>query len=124
MKGKILIVDDETNVREVLSTFLEGLGFEVAQVNNGTLVMPAVRQHHPDLVLCDLVMPGINGLEALRQLMKEFPHQKVIMMSGVQEEEAAKEAKALGAMDYINKPLSLDRLENDYIRPIFSAARQ
>ena len=120
MKGKILIVDDEANVREVLAVFLEGLGFEVAQVSNGTMVLPGVREHHPDLVLCDLVMPGINGLQALRQLRQEFPEQKVIMMSGMQEEEAAKEAKALGAIDYIAKPVSLDRLENEYIRPIFA----
>lgn len=119
MRGRILIIDDDHNVRDVLSCFLEGLGFEVIQAVNGSSVMPLVREHRPDLIVCDLVMPGISGIQVLKQVKLEFPAQPVLMMSGIQEEEVAREALDLGALDYLTKPVSLETLETKFINPMF-----
>jgi len=108
---KILLVDDDPHIRGVLCYFLQDLGFTVFETSNGHSALPLIWDHHPDLVFCDMVMPGISGLMVLRQIRSEFPDQKVIMMSGLQEASAADEARKLGAVNYCVKPLSLDQIE-------------
>lgn len=119
MRGKILVVDDDANVRDVLSVFFEGIGFSVEQANNGMSVLPLVRVQKPDLIVCDLVMPGLSGIQVLKQVRAEFPNQRFIMMSGLQEEDFVDEALELGAQDCMTKPVSLENLENNFINKIF-----
>jgi DNA-binding NtrC family response regulator len=111
MKNKILLIDDDDNIRNILSFFLEDLGFAVAHSNNGMQALPLIREHHPELIFCDLVMPGISGLTVLKQIQQEFPNQQVVMMSGLQEEGMAAQALQLGARSYLTKPLSLEQVE-------------
>jgi len=114
-----MIIDDDQNVIEVLSVLLEGLGFQVVNCHDGSSVLPLVRAERPDLVFTDLVMPGISGLHVIKQIKAEFPDQKIILMSGVQEEEAMEEAMAIGAYAYLSKPISLEKLEKECINVIF-----
>ena len=110
-RGKVLLIDDNDSIRETMQVFLDDLGFSVIETNNGTLALPMIRQHRPDLVICDLVMPQLSGLIVLKQIKLEYPNQTVIMMSGLQEGAPSEEAKRLGAAEYITKPVSLDQLE-------------
>lgn len=109
---KVLLIDDDDNVRSILSFFLQDLGFSVVESSNGHTALPMIREHHPHLVFCDLVMPGISGLVVLKQIRLEFPNQKVVMMSGLQEEGTAAQAMELGAINFAAKPLSLDQIES------------
>lgn len=119
MRGRILIIDDDDHIRSSLTFFLEEIGFSVIQTNNGTLALELIRDNKPDLVFCDVVMPGISGLIVLGHIKRAFPEQKVILMSGLNEESAIEEARILGAETFLLKPVSLDDLENNFINKIF-----
>lgn len=119
MRGRILIIDDDEHIRSSLTFFLEEIGFSVIQTNNGTLALELIRDNKPDLVFCDVVMPGISGLIVLGHIKRAFPDQKVILMSGLNEETAIEEARSLGAETFLLKPVSLDDLENNFINKIF-----
>lgn len=122
MRGRILIIDDDDHIRSSLTFFLEEIGFSVVQTNNGTLALELIRDNKPDLVFCDVVMPGISGLVVLEHIKRAFPNQKVILMSGLNEESAIEEARVLGAETFLLKPVSLDDLEQNFINKIFPPA--
>lgn len=122
MRGRILIIDDDDHIRSSLTFFLEEIGFSVIQTNNGTLALELIRDNKPDLVFCDVVMPGISGLVVLGHIKRAFPNQKVILMSGLNEESAIEEARVLGAETFLLKPVSLDDLEQNFINKIFPPA--
>lgn len=111
MAGKLLLIDDDDNIRDNIAVFLQDLGYTVIQTNNGTQALPLVREHRPQLIFCDLVMPPLSGIKILKQIKMEFPHQKIIIMTGLHEESSAREAMDLGASEYLTKPISLDDLE-------------
>lgn len=123
MRARILIIDDDDQVRSALSFFLEELDFSVIQTNNGTLALELIRDNKPDLVLCDVVMPGISGLVVLRQIRRAFPEQKVIMMSGLNEEFAIEEARALKAEAFLQKPIRSEDFERDFLDKLFPPTR-
>src|SRR5947209_4368981 len=79
---RVLIIDDDAKVRAVLRVMLESAGFEAAEAGDGEEGVRAFRRLEADVVLCDLFMPGRDGLEAIRGLRREFPGVKVIAMSG------------------------------------------
>ncbi len=119
MRGKILIIDDDAAIRSSLAFFLEDLGFQVIQTNNGTLALGLIRDNSPDLVFCDVVMPGISGLVVLKQIKTAFPTQKVILMSGLNEENILDDALASGAETFLEKPVSFESLEKKVIQKYF-----
>jgi len=119
-KGKILVIDDDEAIRMVVADFLEDEGFEVFQAKDGSRGVSLQYEKKPDLTLLDMVLPDTNGIEALKQIKKNSPEAMVIMMSGVQEDASAKQAIALGAYDYITKPVSMDKLKEDFLDRIFS----
>ncbi len=119
MRGRILIIDDDDHIRSSQTFFLEEIGFSVIQTNNGTLALELIRDNKPDLVFCDVVMPGISGLVVLGHIKRAFPNQKVILMSGLNEESATEEARVLGVETFLLKPFSLDDLEQNFIDKIF-----
>ena len=110
MSKTILIVDDEKDIRTSLSGILEDEGFRVASAGSGVEALECIRQDIPDLVLLDIWMPGLDGLETLEKLKSQFPHLIVIMISGHGTIETAVRATKLGAFDFIEKPLSLDKV--------------
>lgn len=107
-KHRILIVDDEASIRDMLSLALEAAGFNVLQAENAQLGHAAIIDHQPDLVLLDWMMPGTTGLELLRRLKRdELTAQiPIIMLTAKAEEDHKIAGLDAGADDYIPKPFS------------------
>ncbi len=99
------MADDEPHIRDVLRGYLEAEGFEVVQAADGNEALRVVREHHPDLVVLDVTMPGLDGVEVLRQLRTESDVY-VIMLTARTEEVDKLVGLAVGADDYITKPFS------------------
>lgn len=106
----ILIIDDEQSVRDSIRMILEYEGFEVSQAVDGEIGLKEVEEHHIDLVLLDVKMPGMDGLEVLQEIKKRSPDLPVVMVSGHGTVETAVEATKLGAFDFLSKPLDRDKL--------------
>jgi two-component system, NtrC family, nitrogen regulation response regulator NtrX len=106
----ILIVDDEASILQSLQGLLADEGFEVTTASNGYEALQHIESEAPDLVLMDIWMPGIDGLETLKEIKKHNPHIQVIMITGHGTIETAVQATKLGAFDFIEKPLSIDRV--------------
>jgi DNA-binding response OmpR family regulator len=102
---QVLVVDDEPHIRAVLRGYLEAAGFAVAEAGDGESAVEEVRRQPPDLVLLDIVLPGIDGLEALRQL-RTFSDVYVILVTARTEEVDKLVGLGVGADDYITKPFS------------------
>jgi two-component system nitrogen regulation response regulator NtrX len=108
---KILIIDDEAPIRDVLSASLRDEGYEVVLAHDGESGLAAIREHQPDLCFLDIWMPGTyDGIEVLTRARKEFPQTEFIMISGHGTIETAVKATKLGAWDFIEKPLSMDKI--------------
>jgi sigma-B regulation protein RsbU (phosphoserine phosphatase) len=105
-RKRILVIDDTTEVRRVVITYLEHLGFEVAGAEDGASGLEEVRRAAPDLVMCDLRMPRMDGLEFLAAVHALLPELPVIVMSGAGLVADAVGALKLGAWDYIEKPFA------------------
>lgn len=110
MSRSVLIVDDEQAIRQSLAGALTDEGYEVHLAESGTVALERVRSERPDLVLLDIWMPELDGIETLKRIRSDFPDVPVVMMSGHGTIETAVKATKLGAYDFIEKPLSLDRL--------------
>ncbi|HEY5675023.1 MAG TPA: sigma-54 dependent transcriptional regulator [Malonomonas sp.] len=106
----ILIVDDEQSIRESLEGILEDEGFRTSVAASGEEALTAILSENPDLVLLDIWMPGIDGIETLKRIKQVRKNQLVIMMSGHGTIETAVKATRLGAYDFIEKPLSLEKV--------------
>ena len=102
---KILTIDDEQRVRESLAAYLEDSGFKVIEAENGRDGIDKVRRENPDLVLCDLNMPEMNGLEVVAVVAEEFPETPIIIASGRGRLDDAIGTLKIGAWDYITKPI-------------------
>jgi len=110
-KYKILIIDDEAPIREVLSATLKDEGYTVSSAQDGVSGLQALRQFNPDIVFLDIWMPGdLDGIQVLNQARREFPHVDFVMISGHGTIETAVKATKLGAYDFIEKPLSMDKI--------------
>jgi DNA-binding response OmpR family regulator len=108
---RVLVVDDEPDAVELLQEFLTAKGYEVMTASDGEEALRKVKEDRPHLILLDVRMPKMNGLEALRRI-REIDHEVgVIMVTAVNEEETGREALRMGAFDYITKPLDFQYLE-------------
>jgi DNA-binding response OmpR family regulator len=103
---KVLVVEDEQDIREILCEILTDEGFEVVTHDNGLNLLEQVKTNGPDIVLLDQVLPGCNGMEALRALRtdKTFGQIPVIMVTGLSGETEKISALEVGADDYVTKP--------------------
>lgn len=110
MFPSILIVDDESSILKSLSGLLSDEGFEVQTATNGYEALKIIDAESPDLVLLDIWMPGIDGIETLKEIKKNNPYIQVIIISGHGTIETAVKATKLGAFDLIEKPLSIDKV--------------
>ena len=110
MKPRILVVDDEESIRKAMRRTLEYEGFEVLEAASGAEALQAVESDPPDLVFLDIKMPGIDGLDALKQLKEKSPATQVIIISGHGNVQTAVQATKLGAFDFIEKPLETERV--------------
>ena len=110
MPHKILIVDDEPDIVEVLADRLEASGFDVRTVHNARDCYAAVAEDAPDLILLDIQMPDIGGMEALADLKKNHPEVPVLMISASSVPEVAQEAIRGGAEGFVLKPFEPEEL--------------
>lgn len=110
MSRLVLVVDDEASIRQSLTGALKDEGYRVTVAASGKEGLEAIRAERPDVVLLDIWMPEMDGLETLKQIKEEWLDQAVIMMSGHGNIETAVKATKLGAFDFIEKPLSLEKL--------------
>ena len=108
---KLLIVDDESDIREFARNFFVKRKIEVSVASGGRQALELISKENPNLILLDVRMEEMTGIEVLRELRKRNPPIKVIMVSGVEDEETIKEANALGVIGYIHKPFILEELE-------------
>lgn len=106
-RGSVLVVDDEPTIAEVVSRYLERAGYEVNSAGDGKLALELVVSSRPDLVVLDVMLPGIDGLEVMRRLRDLGPdHIAIIMLSAKGEESDRVVGLRLGADDYMVKPFS------------------
>ncbi len=108
---KILVVDDEIEACNALKEFLDAKGYEVYTAQDGENALDKIRELRPQLVLLDMIMPGMHGIEVLQEIKKIDPKIGVIMVTVVTNETQAKKAIQLGAYDYITKPVDLNYLD-------------
>jgi len=110
MFPSVLIVDDEPSILQSLSGLLADEGFEVLTALNGYEALKVISTDAPDLVLLDIWMPGIDGIETLKEIKKDNPYIQVVIITGHGTIETAVEATKLGAFGFIEKPLSIDKV--------------
>jgi two-component system OmpR family response regulator len=120
---KILVVDDDPGVRELLDDFLRSRGYEVDTASDGAAALAALHRFTPDLVLLDLMMPGINGMQVLRDRPESAREVPVIVVTAVTEEEIGRAALRAGAMDYVTKPIDLLYLERTIATALLQTGR-
>jgi two-component system nitrogen regulation response regulator NtrX len=106
----VLIVDDEEGIRESLSGILEDEGYKILTSSSGEEALKALKEHNPDLIFLDVWLPGMDGIVTLREIKEVKPDLPVIMISGHGNIELAVKATRMGAYDFLEKPLSLERI--------------
>ncbi|MFH1406967.1 MAG: response regulator [Candidatus Omnitrophota bacterium] len=119
MSKRILIVDDEKHITDILAEYFTGKNYEVFTANNALDALEIVKKQRPHVVLLDIIMPKMDGIEALRKIKEIDSSIGVIMITAVKDDEVAKKAMGLGAADYITKPLSLEYLESAVLYKVF-----
>ncbi len=107
---RVLIVDDEDNMRHMLKVMLSKAGYQVSEAANGAEALASMTSDHFDFVLCDIRMPEMDGMQFLREAQDKFPEKTIIMMSAYGTIETALEAMKMGAYDYISKPFKSDEV--------------
>lgn len=109
---RVLVVDDERPVRDVLERYLGEQGYSVQSVHDGQQGLDAVRKERPDVLLLDIYMPGLNGLEVLESMQQEGLAPTVVLtISGAADNESARKSLQLGAHDFLVKPIELKYLD-------------
>ena len=108
---RVLVVDDEIAVCHALKEFLTLQEYEVETAQDGPMALKKVEEFNPHIVLLDIIMPGMSGIDVLKEIRKINPKIGIIMVTAVVDEELAKNMIKLGAFDYITKPIDLNRLE-------------
>ncbi len=111
MKGRVLIADDEKNMRWVLSQALEAEGYEVFEASDGKEALTAIAEHEPEVVILDHKMPAPDGMEVLRRLRAKGHRFPVIMLTAHGNVQTAVEAMKAGANEYLTKPFDLEELK-------------
>ena len=110
MNETILVVDDEVSICQSLKAILSDEGYQVLVAGSGEEAVKLIEEEMPQLVLLDIWLPGMDGLETLKAIKNAHPKVLVIIMSGHGTIETAVKATKLGAFDFIEKPLSLDKI--------------
>ena len=110
-KARVMVVDDRADIRGLLSDYLESEGYTVEAVGDGTTALLRLGEFRPQVILLDILMPGLSGISALQRIRAMHPNIAVIMVTGIGDEETAKRSLALGAFDFVTKPIDFAYLE-------------
>jgi len=123
MSKKLLVVDDAVIIREIIKDTLKSAGWTiVGEADNGQTAIERYRELQPDVMTLDMVMPGFDGLHALRQILQEFPAAKIIVVSALDQKNVLKDAFKIGAADFILKPFDKKNLVETVERVIATSA--
>ena len=109
--GRILAVDDESSVVEVVSEYFGALGYQVETASDGPAALARLGEARPDIVLLDVRMPGMDGVEVLKRIRSLDPGLPVVMVTANEDVDLARETLKLGAFDYVSKPFDFSYLE-------------
>ena len=109
---KVLVVDDDPDLQEILGICLRHWGFEVASAANGNDGARLAESYHPDIVLSDVMMPDISGIDLLKSLLSKEPGRPVILMTGYSTSDMVAAAIKDGALDLLTKPLDYRKLKS------------
>lgn len=112
MEEKILIVDDQFGIRILLNEVLQREGYQTFQAANGVQALEIVKEHSPDLVLLDMKIPGMDGIEILKRMKVIDENIRVIIMTAYGELDMIQEAMNLGALTHFAKPFDIDDIRN------------
>ena len=108
---RLMIVDDEPDICDFVQNFFQERNFEVVVAYNGTDALKLLEKERPHIVLLDLRIPAMDGMEVLKTIKKFDSNIKVVMITATLDADKAEQAKQLGASEYITKPLLLEQLE-------------
>jgi len=104
--SNILIIDDEDLIREILSAYLKELPVKIFTASNHADAFKIIEENEIDVAICDIIMPGMDGLEMSKKIMASHPHTQIIIITGHGEKEEILKALRLGVFDFIAKPVN------------------
>ena len=111
MKARVLVVDDAIFMRKMISDILEGNGMEiVGEADTGALAVEKYKELKPDLVTMDIIMPEMNGIDAVRQIMSNDSQARIVMCSALGQQALVQDALTAGAKDFLIKPFNPSRV--------------
>lgn len=110
-RARLLIVDDNEGVRHLVSRWLEKAGFRVQEASDGAEAVEKVREEPPDIILADIRMPKIDGIELARIIKREYPGIKIVLMTAYSSPQTIAQARREGVDDYLEKPFTKDQVE-------------
>ena len=111
MKTRVLVVDDAIFMRKMISDILEGNGMEVVgEADTGALAVEKYKELKPDLVTMDIIMPEMNGIDAVRQIMSNDSQARIVMCSALGQQALVQDALTAGAKDFLIKPFNPSRV--------------
>lgn len=118
IRSRLLIVDDEKDVRDTLTEFFAEKGFEAHSASSGAEAIRLLKVLRPHLILLDVKMPEMSGIETLRKIRELDREVGIIMVTGLHDERIGRESLKYGASDYITKPIDLHYLETSIMEKI------
>ena len=107
----ILIIDDEPNICVLLEKFFKREGYKAYSAHHAEEAFKIIHTHHPDVIFLDIKLPEIDGIDILKTIKKISPEAIIVMISGHATENTARDSLYLGAFEYINKPIDLERVK-------------
>ena len=118
MPKKILIIDDELEICKMVTECLFDAGYSASYALNGPDGLAMIKRDLPSLVLLDIGMPGMDGVEAMRLIHEQFPALLVVILTGHRDTDTVKKMIELGASEYLTKPINLETLRDQFVRDI------
>ena len=116
---RVLIIDDEPTIGEMVQDYLKLLGFTAFYAENAEKGIEVIKKEKPSMVLLDVLMPRISGIECLKMIKVVSPETIVVMATAVHDEKTAKQAIEYGAYDYITKPIDFNYLKENVLSRVF-----
>lgn len=124
MPKKILIIDDEPEICKMVTGYLFDAGYAASYALNGPDGLAMIKKDLPSLLLLDIGMPGMDGIEVMRQIHALYPSLPVVVLTGNRDTETVKKIASLGAREYLTKPIHLETLLNQFVRDMIGSPSQ
>jgi DNA-binding response OmpR family regulator len=118
MPKKIVVIDDEPEIVKMIAEHLLASGYAAYPAANGPVGLDLIEKEDPDLVLLDIGMPGMDGLEVLKEIRKKRQALPIVILSAYKDSDMVKKALELGVSEYITKPINLDTLLKHFVKDL------